>query len=266
MALISQRKEFALIKLETIIKRCPICLKDTVQQAYYAQKPDLSVIAITPTDPPIEVKLSPELEHGYEWYVVAKCAECTYSFKVMGVPRMKVKDIPKESKNVDLNLALACCDICYNEDFDYKIGNIFINLSDGKKVYLCSKHAEGVENDKKKTGSYKTLSERIDNWKDPKEQRPRVIFLKNGKKLLFTAPTHISLLTVLKDKPLSPDEILTKLREKGNVINQDKLDEILEKLKGLSLLVSEKKGLIIKKEYVSLTEDGNYVVLNLQNN
>ncbi len=265
MVVISEKKVLELIKFEQIIKRCPICLNDTEQTAYYSHKPDLSVTTYTETSPAIKIKVLSSIGHMYEWYVLATCTSCNYTYKVTGVPKMKEKEIPKTSSINSIELALTCCDVCYNEYYRYVIGDIFINLSSGGKVYLCASHATTVEEEKQKSGNYNSFIKKMNYWENNKEI-PIVIKTKSDEFLLKRCnglTAHI-LETLKESEELSKSELFNALSKRSIKLKQAQFDEVVGYLKGMSLLEEKESGSFIRKRFFNLSKAGMEVaeVLN----
>ncbi|MGC8479273.1 MAG: hypothetical protein ACP5M9_01210 [Candidatus Micrarchaeia archaeon] len=266
MVLISQKKSLDLIHFELIIKRCPICLKDTEQTAYYVHKPDLSVEFKTNTTPQVTIKVLPNIEHVYEWYVLATCSSCKYTYKVTGVPKMKEKEIPNKSIMKDIELVLTCCDLCYNEYYRYVVGDVFINLSTGGKVYLCGNHAKDIEAERAKSGSYSFLINRMRMWEENKEV-PIVVNLKSGGDFILKSFDGLStniLLQLLSNSEMPKAELYNSLNKNFFKIKQKQLDECIGYLKGASLLTEKESGSFLKKRYLSLTTTGKDVAKNIK--
>jgi hypothetical protein len=247
--LVSEKKVLDLRRFETIIKRCPFCMEDTEQEAHYSHRPDLAVRAMSPTTPSTEVLIRAEEGHPFAWYVIAICSSCSYAYKVMGVPRMKVQLIPSEKEEKSIELALNCCDVCYNEEYIYAVGNVFIRMSEGGSVYLCDAHAEEIDAEKKIKGSYKGLAERMASWKSL-EKLPyaldidgRRIVIRHGKEGVR------SLLAMLGERRVAGRaEAERSAGENGPVL--------LKYLEKEGVLGGRKEGRIIRKESVYLTESG----------
>ncbi|MEM0201183.1 MAG: hypothetical protein QXD23_02145 [Candidatus Micrarchaeaceae archaeon] len=260
MVVVSEKKLLELIKFEQIIKRCPICIKDTEQTAYYSHKPDLSITTYTETIPAIQIKILSNIGHEYEWYVLATCTSCNYTYKVTGVPKMKEKDIPKTSTMNSIELALTCCDVCYNEYYRYVIGDVFINLSLGGKVYLCNEHAKSVENEKQKDGNYNFLIKKINYWENNKEI-PLVIKTKSEELILKRCNgLTSSIFEILKEtQELSKNELFNMLAKRSTKLKQSQFDEVIGYLKGMYLIEEKESGSFIKKRTFYLTKSGTEV-------
>ncbi|MCL5428151.1 MAG: hypothetical protein M1321_03135 [Candidatus Marsarchaeota archaeon] len=256
MVIVSEKKAFEVVKFETIIKRCPICLSDTEQTAYYARAPELSVTVHMDTDPPCDMKVSQETGHAYEWDVLAECSRCHYMYRVMGVPRMRIKDIPKDTSAEEHELALTCCDICYNEYYKYTISDVFINLSNFGKVYLCGEHAREAEQERKKEGAYTSLAARLSRWSHVKE-KPIVVHLEDGRQLILKSNKDIStrILAVLHMQgPMPRGDVRKDQRLRGS--DGAAFDDAVSYLKGMSLIHEQQQGAIIKRQVISLTDEG----------
>ncbi len=161
MVVISESKQLKLVSFEQIIKRCPFCLKDTQQTAYYAELPDLSVTVKTDTQPPEFIKVTPKIEHQYSWDVMAKCSECGLIYRISGIPRMRIPEIPQGAHLEQATVGLTCCDVCYRLDKRYVVGETFIRLSDSGNVYLCKEHADEAEAGHKKNKDYSALIDKL---------------------------------------------------------------------------------------------------------
>ncbi len=261
MVVISERKTLELIEFERIIKRCPICLKDTEQRAYYSHRPDLTVRVKTETTPQIIIKILPSIGHMYEWDVLATCLLCSYTYRVTGVPKMKEKDIPKKSLMGDIEFALICCDVCYNDYYRYTIGDVFINLTAGEKVYLCKSHAGEIESEKTKFGNYNFLLKRIGTWSSKKEV-PIVVRTKSGAELLLKkcdGITSVVLKMLLQNETLTRNELFSAISKNTNGVNNRSIEESIGYLKGISILEEKEEGSFIKKRVFSLSESGKDV-------
>ena len=261
MVVVSEKKRFELTEFEKIIKRCPVCLKDTEQRAYYSHRPDLTVSIKTETTPSVTIKILPELEHVYEWYVLATCLSCNYTYMVIGVPKMKEKDIPKRSSMENVELALICCDVCYNDYYRYTIGNIFINLTTGGKIYLCKHHAEEIETEKTKLGNYNNLIKRMGGWSSKKEV-PIVVRTKNGTEILLKRCDGITitvLSTLFKNTSISRNELFSIISKQNSGSSSRIIDESIGYLKGISLIEEHDAGSFIKRRVFSLSQSGKEV-------
>ncbi len=256
MVVVSEKKAFELVRFENIIKRCPICLSDTEQTAYYAKAPDLSVTVHVDTEPKYTLVVRPTLEHTYEWDVLAECSRCKYMYRVMGVPRMRVKDIPRDTSREEHELALTCCDLCYNEYYRYTISEVFIKLSSIGNVYLCKEHAQEAEQEKKREGGYTSLAARLSRWGSVKE-KPILVNLEDGRQLILKSNNDLSMniLSLLSERGSATRGEINRmpwLKDSG----MDAINDAVSYLKGMSLVQEALQGVIIKKEVLSLTEDG----------
>ncbi len=267
MVVVSEKKRLELTEFEHIIKRCPICLKDTEQKAYYSHRPDLSIHIKTETKPPLTIIILPYTGHVYEWDVLATCLSCNYTYRVIGVPKMKEKDIPKKSVMADIEFALTCCDVCYNDYYRYTISDIFINLTSGGKVYLCKSHALEIETDKAKSGNYNSLISKMGAWFGKKEV-PIVIKTKSGNELLlkkFNGITPTILKLLLKNEASTKNELFSFVLKNIDEINSREVLESIGYLKGMSLLEEKEDGFLIKKKVFSLSSNGKEVAEALSN-
>ena len=268
MVVIKQRKVIEVVYFEQIIKRCPVCLKDTEQKAYYAKNPDLSVTVTMDTTPQVTVKVSPgsSIGHSFEWCVLARCSLCGCTYRVMGVPRMRVKDLQDNTSGEEHELALTCCDLCYHEYYKYTVSDVFINLSSGGSVYLCKDHAQEVEQEKKREGDYTTLAAKLQRW-DGKKEKPMVIKLKNGKQLILKSekgeiPEIITY--IAKAGTVSRRELLELVAKTTKTINYNYIDECISYLKGMNLVQEQQNKLLIKRSKILLTDEGSMAAEALQ--
>ena len=178
---------------------------------------------------------------------------------------MKEKEIPKTSSINSIELALTCCDVCYNEYYRYVIGDIFINLSSGGKVYLCASHATTVEEEKQKSGNYNSFIKKMNYWENNKEI-PIVIKTKSDEFLLKRCnglTAHI-LETLKESEELSKSELFNALSKRSIKLKQAQFDEVVGYLKGMSLLEEKESGSFIRKRFFNLSKAGMEVaeVLN----
>ncbi len=261
MVLLSSTKKMDLHPLELVIRRCPICLKDTEQDSFYVSDPDFSVEAMTPTTPQFKVTVVPKEEHKMNWYIVARCRSCGYLYKVTGIPQYKIKLLlPAEVKYVPV--AIFCCDICYNERCRYETAEVFISLSEGKSVYLCEPHADEVERMREKDGSYADLINRFNVWK-VNDAMPRAVRLDDGRVIVLNGDRGYMeqiLRKLLEVKELEFHELIKRIMEDGLTHRTPKLIELqIEGLLLLELISDASKGGILKKRYLSLTGLGRAV-------
>ncbi len=265
MVTITEKKILKAVRFEAIIKRCPVCLKDTEQAAYYAKSPDLSIKVRTDTDPQLVMTVYPKIAHRYEWDVLARCSQCGYTYRVMGVPKMKIKDIPKGVVAEEHEIALTCCDLCYHEYYRYTISEIFINLTNYGKVYLCEEHAQEAEQEKKKEGAYTSLAARLSRWSSAKE-KPFVISLEGGRQLILRSEKGLNkqiLLEIAEAGALATREIASLNSAKG--ASRQQIDDSISYLKGMNLVHEEHGGFVIKKPKLTLTDDGRLAADALRN-
>ncbi len=256
MVVISEKKKIEAVCFETIIKRCPICLVDTQQAAYYALAPNLSVTFTVDADPPCRVTVLQNLEHVHKWQVLAKCSVCNYTYRVSGVPSMKVKDIPTNISNEEHELALTCCDVCYNEYYKYTVSDVFIRLSNFGNIYLCSDHAKEVEQERRKEGGYTSLEARLSRWSIVKE-KPISLKIDDGRQIILKSNKDLStgiieLLARNEQMPLASIQKAPKF--KGRRVLD--INDAIGYLKGMSLVQEVQQGIIMRKQTLSLTEDG----------
>lgn len=252
--IITESKQLKLVSFEQIIKRCPFCLKDTQQTAYYAEKPDLSVTARIETTPPIFIKVLPKMEHQYSWDVMAKCSECGLMYRISGIPLMKTKEIPPGAKLEYAKIGLICCDICYHECYNYRIGDMFIKLSDGGNVYLCEEHA--AEAARGKDGDYPALSRKLSEWKTRKDVL-RLVKTKQGLVIALrdNGGVSSSMLHILAGGEMQLGELKSKLGPE----KQKDCDAYLEYLKRMKFVKEAKSGLLVKKSLLQLSPLGKQV-------
>lgn len=162
MAIVSERKTLELQKTMLVIRRCPFCLKDTEQNAYYAHKPDLKIMKQLNGK---EFVLEWRGRMPFEWYGIAECKECGNTYVVQGAIPQINKDITGITKPEAVNLAYTCCDFCLNDEGIYSIANMMITLRNGQSTYMCESHAEQIKKEKGKRNSYDFLIGRIAVWK-----------------------------------------------------------------------------------------------------
>lgn len=239
-------------EFEPVIRRCPVCIIDTEQRAFYAYKPDFTVRADTPTNPSFPIILEPKVNHPFNWYVVALCKRCNYLYSVFGIEQYRIKNLPPQAKVWSVNLVQTCCDICYNEEYTYKLADVFINLSSGKPVYLCDEHSKETEKDKR-SENYSELNKRIDSW--PKEK---------------TVPKGVMITGEMFALDASREAILMKAYAAGNSSKEDLVGKSPEDARSLDYLVRKgllqdrPTGMLIKKSRFFVTDKGQEVVENLQ--
>lgn len=252
MVVASAVKQMELREFEPVIRRCPVCIVDTEQRAFYAYKPDFTVRVESPTNPPFPIILEPRQAHPFNWYVVALCKKCNYLYSVFGIEQYRIKNLPQQSKQWNVRLATLCCDICYNEDYNYRIADIFINLSSGRPVYLCEAHSNEVES-KKRPGNYEELNRRIDSW--PRQRVTPKGMLIIGE-LIALDDDRQALLTAVYEEGASSADSLT-----GNSAAKARsLAYLLKK----GLLLKRSEGLLLKRSRLTVTEKGKEVIENLQ--
>ncbi|MDE1874224.1 MAG: hypothetical protein KGI04_03860 [Candidatus Micrarchaeota archaeon] len=161
MAMVSGKKTFDLQRAMLVIRRCPFCLKDTEQNAYYAHKPDLKVGATLDGK---QFVLEYQGRMLFEWYGIAECKECGNAYVVQGsIPQIN-KDITGTTKPQIVRLAYTCCDFCLHEENGYTLANMLITLKSGKSLYLCERHAEQIKKEKGKRNSYDFLIPKVAAW------------------------------------------------------------------------------------------------------
>ncbi len=247
--------EIEMRPFEKIIKLCPFCLRDTEQQAYYVQNPSLDLTTHRPTVPPILVKVSAEEDHLFGWYVFSTCSTCGYTYRVMGVPKLRQGAIPYAGVKSFIKYALTGCDLCYYASMDCRLGRVFINLSNGMKVYLCDRHSRGVEEEKKITGSYSSLINKLGRWQKLGDTFGESITLDSGNEI------------AIRNASGSAEEVLLKLSSgsmgKERLIGEaagtkDRLaiEEDISYMLSAGILVSSSSGLLAKKEHLTLTDRG----------
>ncbi len=265
MVLLSATKRMDLHPLELVIRRCPVCLRDTEQDSYYVSGPDFSVEAMTPTTPQFKVTVVPKEDHRMNWYIVARCRSCGYLYKVTGIPQYKIKLLrPADVKYVPV--AIFCCDICYNEECRYETAEIFINLTEGKSVYLCEPHAKEVERQKDKDGSYAELINRFNVW-NVNDAMPKAVQLDDGRVVALKGD-HGYMEQILKKltgtKEAEFGTLVKSIKESGLTIRTPRLIESqIEGLIRLALVFESQRGGILRKRYLSLTDLGRDVVEKL---
>ncbi len=261
MVLVSSKKRMTLNPLELVIRRCPVCLKDTEQDAFYANNPDFTAEAMTPTTPQFRVRVAAAEEHKMNWYIVSKCRECGHLYKVTGILQYKMKAITKPVVK-DVDLALFFCDICYNEQMKYEPAEIFIKLSEGKNVYLCEKHAAEVGKEKEKSKSYASLIGRFNVWKI-NDAMPKAVQLQDGTVVVLVGDRGYMeevLRTLYESDGLSIEELVGKMKE-GSLIHKTKnlMESQIEALKSLGLIEERKGSGIFGKKHIFLTDGGRLV-------
>ena len=161
MAIVSEKKVFELQRTMLVIRRCPFCLKDTEQNAYYARKPDLKINAALNGR---TFTLEYQARMPFEWYGVSECKECGNVNVVQGVIPQINKDITGATRPQTVNLAYTCCDFCLHEEQSYALANMLMTLRNGRSLYLCERHAEAIKKEKGKRDSYDFLIPKIEAW------------------------------------------------------------------------------------------------------
>lgn len=164
MAIVSEKKRMELQRTMLVIRRCPFCLKDTEQNAYYARKPDLRIVTHTLTQPSRETVLEYRGRMPFDWYGIAECKECGNAYVVQGVIEKLTKDITGITEPKELKLAYTCCDFCLNEEHSYVMANMLITLRNGRNLYLCDRHAEEIKKEKGKRDNYDFLIRKAEAW------------------------------------------------------------------------------------------------------
>ncbi len=260
MVLVSERKTMKLHELELVIRRCPVCLKDTEQDSFYVQNPDFSVEAMTPTTPQFKVEVIPKEEHAMNWYIVAKCRECGYLYKVTGIPQYKLKEL-KQPKVIDVELALFCCDICYNDEAKYENADIFIRLSEGKNAYLCERHAAEAEKERARDGSYSSLLRKFNVWRI-NDAMPKAVQLADRRVVALVGDRGYmeQILKELASGEAELQDLVDALKGRGSIHKTPKLIELqVRSLQALGLVMERHTGSVFRKRYVSLTYIGEQV-------
>ncbi|MDE1855142.1 MAG: hypothetical protein KGH57_02370 [Candidatus Micrarchaeota archaeon] len=162
MALVSEKKQMDLQRTMLVIRRCPFCLKDTEQNAYYAHRPDLRIIAALEGR---EFALEYQGRMPFEWYGIAECRECGNAYVVQGAIPQINKDITGVTKRQEVTLAYTCCDFCLREERTYALANMLITLRNGAHIYLCERHSDAIKKEKGRRDSYDFLIPRVASWK-----------------------------------------------------------------------------------------------------
>ncbi len=162
MAVVSQRKVMRLQRTMLVIRRCPFCLNDTEQNAYYAHKPDLRITAALGGK---EFVLEWQGRMPFEWYGIAECKECGNAYVVQGAIPQINKDITGVTNPQEVRLAYTCCDFCVHEEMSYVLANMLITLRNGKSIYLCERHADAIKREKGKRDGYDFLIPKVAAWK-----------------------------------------------------------------------------------------------------
>ena len=162
MAIVSEKKVFELQRTMLVIRRCPFCLKDTEQNAYYAHKPDLKVNASL-NGKAFAIEYQGRMP--FEWYGIAECKECGNAYVVQGAIPQINKDITGTTKPQGVVLAYTCCDFCMREEQSYTLANMLITLRNGTHIYLCERHSDAIKKEKGKRDSYDFLIPRVASWK-----------------------------------------------------------------------------------------------------
>ncbi len=259
MAIVSELKKFHMVRFESIIKRCPFCLKDTEQGAYYVQKPDLSVTVATNTNPPVTMKVHQEIPHQYSWDVMALCTECNMIYRISGIPMMKTREIPPGAKDETVKLGLACCDICNMLYGRYRVGETFIRVTGFGHVYLCEEHAKEVEAKKGKDEDYKELIKLLKEWSkdgelpDALKINDQIVIVRE-----LGGATKEVLNLLKKDKAQSGaiEKAIAKTSSKHSP------EWCIFYLKGAGLVEEKQEG-IMRKRVLSVTDQGRAVAEKL---
>ena len=248
--------EIEMRPFEKIIKLCPFCLKDTEQQEYYVQNPGLDLTTHRPTVPPILVKVSAEEDHLFGWYVFSTCSECGYTYRVMGVPKLRQGTIPDKGVKSVIKYALTGCDLCYYASMECRLGRVFINLSNGMKVYLCDRHSRDVEEEKKTTGSYSSLIYALGRWQKLGDTFGDSIALDGGNEIAIRNASGSAidvLLRLLSSGNMGKEKLIS---EAAGTKDRLALEDDISYMLSAGILVSSSSGLLAKKEYLALTEKG----------
>ena len=243
----SSKKRMELREFEPVIRKCPIDLIDTEQRAFYAYKPDFTVKVNTPTNPSTQIILEPKEEHKFNWYVVAKCGRCGYLYSVFGIEQYRIKNLPQEVKTEDVSFALMCCDVCYNEEYTFRVADIFINLSSGRSIYLCAEHSDEIEKNEKKKGSYEELNKRMEGWAAEKGV-PKSILIK-GELIILTNRREEALRKIYQEGT----------HHKGQGVAPSSYSYLLNK----GLISERLEGFLIKKPLLAVTDKGREAIENL---
>ncbi len=164
MAVVSERKTMALQRTMLVIRRCPFCLRDTEQYAYYAHKPELRIIAHSPAESGRETVLEYKGRMPFDWYGIAECKECGNTYVVQGVIQKLTKDITGITEEKQVRLAYTCCDFCLHEEHTYVLADMLITLRNKKSLYLCGMHAEYIKKEKGKKDNYDFLIQKTESW------------------------------------------------------------------------------------------------------
>jgi hypothetical protein len=162
MATVSEKKTFELQRTMLVIRRCPFCLKDTEQNAYYARNPDLKVSASLNGK---QFALEYRGRMPFEWYGIAECKECGNAYVVQGAIPQINKDITGATKSQEVVLAYTCCDFCMHDEGTYALANMLITLRNGKSIYLCERHAGEITKEKGRRENYDFLIGKVALWK-----------------------------------------------------------------------------------------------------
>lgn len=161
MAIVSAEKRMDLQRTMLVIRRCPFCLKDTEQNAYYAHRPDLRISAVKDGN---EFVLEYRGRVGFEWYGMAECRECGNTYVVQGAMPQINKDITGVTEPKVVRLAYTCCDFCLQDEQNYALANMLITLRNGKSIYLCERHAAEIKKEKGKRDNYDFLIGKVEGW------------------------------------------------------------------------------------------------------
>jgi hypothetical protein len=163
MAIVSEKKLMQLQRTMLVIRRCPFCLKDTEQNAYYAHSPDLRVTASLDGK---QFAIEYRGRMQFEWYGIAECRECGNAYVVQGVIAKLAKDLTGATEPKEVRLAYTCCDFCLHDEKSYTLANMLITLRNKQSLYLCERHADDIKNKKGRRDSYDFLIEKVAGW-DP---------------------------------------------------------------------------------------------------
>jgi hypothetical protein len=251
---VSQKKNYELREFEPVIRNCPVCIKDTEQRAFYVYQPDRTINVETPTNPKVKLQLLQKFKMAYNWFILDVCKNCGNAYIVMGIEQYKIKNLPEKVVKIEVNLIQTCCDVCYNEWHNYRLADVFINLSGGGSIYLCTEHADDVEKERKRTGSYTTLVSRIGAWKAPSET-PKAIQIK-GTLVILDGRDEAFLKKRFRDGANSRPMLISDDEKGDSAIS-------LARLTKMGLLTEKKEGLILKKKRITITDLGVEVVENL---
>ncbi len=241
-------------EFEPVIRRCPVDIIDTEQRAFYAYRPDFTVKVNTPTNPPTAITLEPKEEHRFNWYVVAKCKKCGYLYMVFGIEQYRIKNLPEAAKDEDVNFVLMCCDICYAEEYNFMVADVFINLSSGKGIYLCARHSSEVEKAERRPGSYEELNKRIQGWPAEKEI-PKSILIRGEMIALTEYAEHL-----LRSAYQNGESTKEGLQQNGK---PETAAMAYAYLLSRGLISEKSEGFLIKRQKVVITDKGKEAIENL---